>query len=651
MTSRSAPAAVVVLLSALAAGTAWAGHDSAALQDLEALLDTEVEGASRLLESALDAPAVVSTIHRAETAALGHRTVGEMLERLPGIYLGTTRDYGRVGLRGLSRPGDYNARLLMSIDGYRVNDALFDQALPGWEFPIVADWVKRLELVSGPASSVYGSNALLGVVNAVTLDGADAPGVRLRVGAGSFGTRDAVLNYGWNEGDADLFAGLALHASDGETLQDPALAGPAAPDGRVAGLDGTRYRSLFLKWRRGDWRLTLVSQERVKDSAIAAYGTLPGVAGNRYVDRYDYAEVAWDGAWRGDWRASTRLNLSASRFQGDYVYGEPRAPWLNRDELDGRWLGADVRLQWRGWLNHQLTLGVEGRHVFDAVQRNFDVGGGAPILWRRDTQTQAALYAQDQWRLAEQWALTGGARVDRVQDHGAALSPRLALVWRPSAPQAVKLLYGQGFRVPNLAERFYDDGGMAQRANPGLRAEHIRTVALAWERSVGTHGRLAVSLYRDRLRDLIELVGERVGQYRNMSRLRTRGLDVEGEWRPAAGWQLRGSVTLQQVRDGQGRQGDAPRWIAKGHVLAPLAPSWSAGLQAQALGRRSPLLPAQGTVDAVLQWQPAPGRSLGLRALNLTDERIWDPATPVEVQLARIPQERRRLELSWQQAF
>ena len=641
----------MVLLSALAGGSAWAGHAAAALQDLEALLDTEVEGASRMLESALDAPAMVSTLHRAETAVLGHRTVGEMLERLPGIYLGSTRDYGRVGLRGFSRPGDYNARLLMSIDGYRVNDALYDQALPGWEFPIVADWIKRLELVSGPASSVYGSNALLGVVNAVTLDGADAPGPRLRVGAGSFGMREAVLNYGWHDGDADLFAGLALHHDDGETLQDPALARPGAPDGRVAGLDGTRYRSLFLKWRQGAWRLSLASQERVKDSATASYGTLPGIAGNRYTDRYDLAELAWDGAWHESWRASTRLSLSSSRFQGDYMYGEPDAPVPNRDQVNGRWVGADLRLQWRGWLNHQLTLGVEGRHVFDAVQRNFDVDSGATYLSRRDAQSRAALYAQDQWRLAEHWALTGGVRADRVQDHGTTLSPRLALVWRPSAPQAFKLLYGQGFRVPNLAERFYDDGGASQVANPGLRPEHIGTVALAWEHSVGTHGRLALNLYRDQLRDLIDLVAAELPQYRNVSRLRTRGLDVEGEWRPAAGWQLRGSVTLQQVRDSQGQQGDAPRWIAKGHVLAPLAPQWSAGLQLQALGRRSPLLPAQGTLDAMLQWQPAPRQALWLRALNLTDARTWDPAPALEVQLARIPRERRRFELAWQQAF
>src|SRR5687767_9327224 len=94
------------------------------LPSLEALLGTEVEAVSRHAESLLDAPAAVSAIGRTEAAALGHVTVADMLGRLPGIYITSSRAYSSVGLRGFNRPGDYNARLLMSIDGYRVNDAI-----------------------------------------------------------------------------------------------------------------------------------------------------------------------------------------------------------------------------------------------------------------------------------------------------------------------------------------------------------------------------------------------------------------------------------------------------------------------------------------------------------------------------------------------
>ena len=647
-------AAWLLALAAAAAGAQTApAQPPEALRDLEALLGTEVEGASRHLESALDAAAVVSAITRAESAALGHRTLAEMLERLPGIYLGSNRGYGSVGLRGFSRPGDYNARLLMSIDGYRVNDAVYDQALPGWEFPIVADWVKRLELVNGPASSVYGGNALLGVVNAVTLDGRDAPGLRLRAGLGSWNTRDAVLSHGWHEGAADLFIGLALHRGDGETLQDPALAGPAAPDGRVSGLDGTRYRSLFAKGRLEGWRLTLGSQERVKDLATAPYGTLPGVAGTRYTDRYDFAELAWDGALADDWRAAVRMNVSRSSFDGRYVYGTPASPLINRDAISGNWAGLDARLFWRGWINHELTLGAEARRIYNAHQHNFDEDPLAFYLDRRDTQTQGAVYAQDHWRLSERWSLTSGVRMDRVQGFDPAFSPRLALVMRPSEHEALKLLFGRGFRVPNLAERFYDDGGVTQIANPALRPERVRTVALAWERAVGARSRVALHLYRDRLSELIDFVpvSAQVSQYQNVSRVRSRGLDLEAQGLLDAGVQWRTSVSLQDAASAQGALGNSPRWLFKGHLLMPLPrPAWSAALQWQALGRRASNVPPQATLDAVLRWQPLPASTLALRALNLFDARTWDPAAP-DAALARFPRERRRIEVDWQQAF
>jgi iron complex outermembrane receptor protein len=641
---------------ALAAGMAAAQPapaDADALLDLEALLGTEVEGASRQLESALDAPAVVSTISRAEAAALGHRTLAEMLQRLPGIYLGSTRGYGTVGLRGFSRPGDFNARLLMSIDGYRVNDAVYDQALPGYEFPIVADWVKRLELVSGPASSVYGGNALLGVVNAVTLDGRDAPGLRLRAGLGSWNTRDAVLSHGWHEGAADLFIGLALHGSDGEVLQDEALRGPASPDGRVAGLDGTRYRSLFLKWRLEGWRLSLASQERVKELPTAPFGTLPGVAGTRFTDRYDYAELAWDGAWAGDWRPAVRMNVSRSSFGGRYVSGDPASPLVNRDAVGGNWAGIDGRLQWRGWINHELTLGAEARRIYNASQRNFDEAPAQTYLDRRDAQAQEALYAQDHWRLAERWSLTTGLRADSVQGFSSALSPRLALVARPAEHEAVKLLFGEGFRTPSLAERYYEDAGASQQANPALRPERVRSVALAWERAVGARSRVALQLYRDRLKALIDFVpvGGLVSQYRNLSHVRSHGLELEAQGLLDGGVQWRASVSAQDARSDQGELSNTPHWILKGHLLAPLPrPGWSAALQWQALGRRAANVPAQGTLDGVLRWEPRPGASLALRALNLLDAATWDPAV-ADTPLARLPRERRRMEIDWQQAF
>ena len=646
------PSAVVLWL-ALAAGPA-AAQSPDALHDLEALLGTEVEGASRQLESALDAPAVVSSINRAEASALGHRTLGDMLSLLPGIYLGTIRGYSTVGMRGLNPQGGVNnSRLFMSVDGYHVNDAVYDQALPGWEFPLVADWIKRVELVSGPASSVYGGNALLGVVNAVTLEGRDAPGLRVRAGLGSWNTRDAVLNYGWHDAGKDLFVGLALNHTRGETLHDAALRSPNTPDGRLAGQDGMRYRSLFLKWRVAEWRLSVASQERVKDMPITPYSTMQGVPGTRFGDTYDYAELAWDGAWREDWRGTVRMNVSRSTAIGRYMTGTVEAPVVRYDEGSGNWAAVDARMQWRGWINHELTMGAEARRMFNARQYAYDVDPYSVYLTKSSTQNQAALFAQDHWRVAERWSLTTGARVDQVQGYAAAFSPRLALVARPNEHEAFKLLYGQGFRVPSLAERYYQDGSGSQAEHPELQPERLRSVALAWERAVGERSRVSVHLYRDRVRELIEfmpVVGVE-SQYRNLSQVRTRGLDLEAQGLLDGGVQWRASVSLQNATSEQSRLANSPRWLAKGLLIVPLLqPGWSTALQWMALGRRSDDVPTRTTVDGSLRWEPQPDRSLSLRVQNLFNTATWDPSPPV-VPLTRIPRERRRLGIEWQQAF
>jgi iron complex outermembrane receptor protein len=207
--------------------------------------------------------------------------------------------------------------------------------------------------------------------------------------------------------------------------------------------------------------------------------------------------------------------------------------------------------------------------------------------------------------------------------------------------------------VPNLAERYYDDGGLSQIANPALQPERVRSVALAWERAVGARSRVALHLYRDRLHELIDFVPEsaQVSQYRNLSQVRSRGLDLEAQGLLDAGVQWRVAASLQDAESDLGTLSNTPRWIFKGHLLAPLPrPAWSAALQWQALGRRAPDVPALATLDAVLRWTPRPGGTLSLRALNVFDARTWDPASP-DAALARIPRERRRAELDWQQAF
>ena len=638
-----------LLLLAVAAAQAQTDDDG-----LEALLQREVEGPSRYAQSLLDAPAAVAVFSRQEAELLGHQRVAEMLARLPGVHLGHTRQYVTVGLRGLNRPGDYNARMLVAIDGFRSNDALYDQALPDTEFPLAAEWVKRLELVYGPSSSVYGGNALLGVVNLVTVDGADAPGLRAKTSLGRFGSRRALLQYGQADaGGGDLFLGLQWRKSRGETLELPEL---VLPPGQLRGLDGLEQRSLFAKYRLGAWRATVSALQRDKELATAPYGTLPGVPGTRYRDRFWHAELAYEEDWSQALRRSLRLGTAGSGFDRHYVY---EGGLINRDVARSRWHNLDARLQWRGWLNHELLLGLEARSVPQGLQRNFDLNPAAEYLNSREHSHSLGLYLQDQWRLSPHWQLTSGLRADRIRSFGTRASPRLALVYRPRPGEALKLMLGTAFRAPNLAERFYDDGGISQQANPGLAPERLRTGELAWERELDARSAFSLGLFDTRLHRGIEpqpTAIEGVSRYENAGHFHSRGLQLGLQQRLRGEPQWRVDLALLQAHHLGQRLSNAPRWLLKGHWIQPLAPLWSLALEAQGQGARragpgGQDVGAQWLAHAALRYSGWPGQHWLLRIDNLADARHFDPAGPENPALQRVPQPRRSLRLDWELRF
>lgn len=629
--------------------------DSTDDKALEALLKREVQGPSRYAQSLMDAPASVSVLEREVSDALGHQTVGDQLARLPGVYLSNSRSYSALGLRGFNRPGDYSSRILMAIDGQRVNDAIYDQGLPQLELPVVAEWVKRVELVHGPGSSVYGSNALLGVVNVVTLNGADAPGLTTQASLGDKGSRRVEMHYGAGSGgDGDLFVGLNLQRTAGEDLFLPEL---GTADGWVRGLDGERQAALLAKARSGPWRFSLNAVQRDKDAPTAPYGTLAGVPGTRYSDRLVLGEVSYDDGWRDDVRRTLRLSVAGYEFRGRYVFGV--APdFINRDEAWAQWTTLEGRLLWRGLLNHQVMVGAEVRTSPSGVQRNYDVEPYALHLDSHATQDAVGVFAQDQWRLSSMLQLTTGLRVDHVRGFSPAVSPRAVLALRPDERESFKLMWAQSYRTPNLYERFYDDGGVSQLSNGALRPERLNSVEAGWEYLLRGGHAVSANAYYTRLNRLIELVPlseatDAVAQYRNVGRVNLRGIDLGVERRAEAGWIWRLSGSWMDARnEGGQRLSNAPAWMFKGDLVSPRWGGWQLGMEWNLLGRRTGRIEVGATavVNAHLRYRFDERQSLALHVSNALDRRNLDPSTP-DTALSAIPQAARAWRLDWRFAL
>src|SRR5206468_2674797 len=117
----------------------------------------------------------------------GYRTLGEILNSVRSFFATNDRNYTSLGVRGFSRPGDYNTRILLLIDGHRVNDNIYDEAMIGPELALDLDLIQQIEIVRGPVSSLYGSNALFAVINITTRRGRDLNGLEVAGTRGSLG--------------------------------------------------------------------------------------------------------------------------------------------------------------------------------------------------------------------------------------------------------------------------------------------------------------------------------------------------------------------------------------------------------------------------------------------------------------------------------
>jgi len=159
-------------LLAIALPLAWSSaalaQEDLALRPLGALLNMEVSGASKFPATLSDTAAAATIITSGQIRAFGYQTLGDVLRSVRGVLVSTDRTYTYLGIRGLSIPGDYNTRVLLLVDGNRLNDTVYDQAFLGSEFPLDLDVVERVEFIPGQGSAIHGANALYGVVNVVT---------------------------------------------------------------------------------------------------------------------------------------------------------------------------------------------------------------------------------------------------------------------------------------------------------------------------------------------------------------------------------------------------------------------------------------------------------------------------------------------------
>ena len=552
---------------------------------LEQLLDARVErvyGASKYEQKVTQAPSSVSIITADEIKKFGYRTLGDALKSVRGLYVSDDRNYSYVGMRGFQRPGDYNTRMLVLIDGHRMNDNIYDAAYVGRD-AIDVDLIERVEVIRGPSSSIYGSSAFLGVINVVTKRGKDVDGSEASAEAGSLGSYKGRFTFGkMLKHDVEWLASGSYYTSEGherlyyrEFDQRISTNVRATNNGVARNRDGEQALNLFTSLGYHDFTVSGMFNYREKEVPTASFGTLFNDADETF-DYRTFLDLKYDHAFSDNVRLMARAFYDDFRYYASYPYnyaapGDPMDRVINKDDVVGQWVGSEWQLTMRLLDRHTLIAGAEYRENLTQQQINYDDVPRYTYVREEQTSRILGAFAQAEVSIVSNLTLTAGARYDHYfENFGGTLNPRAGLIYSPWKDGTFKALYGQAFRAPNAYEQFYYT---AQDARP-LDPETIRTYELVYEHYLSRQYRLGVSGYYYEVSDLINQTADSNGNlhFDNLEKARAVGVEFEAEAKFDSGLLARGSYALQHGENGVTGETltSSPQHLAKLNLAVPL---------------------------------------------------------------------------------
>lgn len=604
--------------------------ENASLEDLMAI---RVYGASRYPQSTSEAPGNVTVITRTEIERYGYRTLADALRSVPGLFVTYDHQYSYLGVRGFANPGDYNTRILLMVDGHRLNDAIFEQALLGTEFPVDIDMVERIEVVRGPASSIYGTNAVFGVVNVITRKTGDLPGFELAFDAASLNSYRARASYGGTLlGVATVLSGTFYGSQGAQQLFFPEYA--QFNQGIARNADGDTATDLLATLSFLGFTLQSIYGRRDKHDPTGAWGTVFDDSRNRSIDSHAFFDLQYERELTPTWSLTARTFYDGYNYDGFFPLPlSDGGTVLNRDLDDGKQWGIQAQLSKTLLGKHHLVGGVEYRDDFYQHLLNYDLQ--PPFVYQSLNQPSwlTAQYVQGEFNFLERIHLTAGLRHDQDARIGNSFNPRASVALQAWESGTVKLTFGTAFRSPNVYELYYAAPGSApaMRLNP----ERIRTWEAGVEQRLAEGVSLTGNFFFNQMNDFISytLLPDGSGIYRNLSEVTSAGAEISLNLKRKSGLMATLSYTGESAHDsatGQ-RPVGSPQHVIHGNISGPLFHSkLIGGLETQYLSSRYTLAgataPGYAIVNATLLRRNIGGRvDLSASGYNLLNTAYYDP--------------------------
>ena len=576
------------------AGVAFAS--SLAARELEEVIIT----ATRTPQAIDDTLAAVTVITRAQIERLQVRSLEELLQGTNGMAVGNNGGPGR--LTSFFARGTDADHLLVLVDGVRIGSATAGTAALQ-NLPI--EQVDRIEFVRGPRSSLYGSEAVGGVLQIFTRRGGSGLQPVASVSGGGYGTRQASASLGagdsrrwfnvqgsWQSidgfdacrGSSTLFAGCFTEEPDRDGYHYRSVSARAGVASGGASLEANFLRAASTVEYDGSFaNRSEILQQVAGISARQKLGDAVSVSlrvARAWDESDDFLRAGQQDTFQGDFN-TTRDSASG---QLDYTFAGTQLLSLGVDYLDDK---------------------VDSTTPFDVDQRH-DTG----------------VFAQYVGSIGA-WRAEASLRHDDNQQFGAHRTGSLALGYAFAPAWEVVAQYGTAFRAPTFNELYYPFFG-----NATLEPERSRSVELALK-GHGGPGRWRVSAFQTRVLDQIAFDSSFLPA--NIDEARIRGVEAELSLQWGA-WQIDSGLTAMDPRnrgDGLDRGNTLPR---RARIAGNLQAQWqhdalSAGLRLVAQGHRyddsanTRDLRAYATLDVQGEYRFAPAWRVQARVANLFDKR------------------------------
>lgn len=617
-----------VLALSFTAAVAAQENSTGALKKLsvEELMALEVTSVTKTGEPLSDAAAAIFVVTHDDIVRSGATSVPEMLRLAPNLQVMQQSTTGYTitarGLNGNAADQNFPNKLLVLIDGRSVYSPLYSGVY--WDLQdVLTEDIDRIEVISGPGATLWGANAVNGVINIITRQSGDTQGASVAAGAGNL-EKNASIQYGGRLVDSATYR-VYVKGFDRNSLD--------APDGASAH-DGWSKAQLGF---RVDWHL---ASDMV---------TLQGDAYRGTEDQLGSTDLSIAGA-----------NL-LSRWQHSLSNGstlQVQAYFDETQRFNGSGGGAFVLNTFDLEIQHAISIGSVHDVVWGAGTRVSRYGitntPSFQFLPPNRTLSLSNVFAQDSISLAPQLKLTLGLKLEDDPYTGVAPLPNVRLSWKFSE---TALLWGAASRAIRSATPFDRDvaeylaGQLFLIGGPDFKPEKLTAYEAGFRGRAGSRVSISVSTYYNVYDDLRSIEFAPAGQilplrWGNGMKGETAGLEAWGNVQVTDWWHIAAGFNLQHEHlrfkpDSSGLLGTDQSGNDPAHQISIRSSmSLTADMSLDADVRRvgalpSPSVPSYTELSARLGWRVSKNWELALSGFNLLHARHLEYTTPPADEIGR----------------